>query len=77
MNIRYYGIRHHGPGCAKSLKAALKMQQPDIILMEGPADAQDILAQAANKNLKPPVAMLLYNPKALQQASIFPFASFA
>ena len=34
-----YGIRHHGSGSAKSLKKALQQQQPDCILIEGPADA--------------------------------------
>ena len=35
-----YGIRHHGPGCARSLLAALKAQQPDLILLESPAEVE-------------------------------------
>ena len=38
-----FGVRHHGPGCARSLQAALEQLKPDIVLVEGPPDAQDAL----------------------------------
>ena len=72
-----YGIRHHGPGSAKSLIKALKTQQPDCILIEGPTDANKMITHVAKDELKPPIALLLYNPKELTQASYFPFAKFS
>ncbi|MCK6482790.1 MAG: hypothetical protein HUU22_17125 [Phycisphaerae bacterium] len=36
MPPNIYGIRHHGPGCAKALGAALQRRPPDILLIEGP-----------------------------------------
>ena len=43
MSLHVFGIRHHGPGCARSLRAALDELCPDIIVLEGPADAEDAL----------------------------------
>ena len=75
--ITVLGIRHHGPGSAKSLTKALKALQPDCILIECPSDAESMLPFVANPNLKPPVALLIYNPKLLTQASYLPFAHFS
>lgn len=73
--LKIFGIRHHGPGSARSLLQALEAWQPDALLIEGPTDA-DKLIQHVGK-LKPPVAALVYNPKDLRQASYFPFAEFS
>lgn len=74
---KVFGIRHHGPGSAKSLVRALKAYLPDIILIEGPPDADKMIPFVAEEGLKPPVALLVYNPKDLQQAAYFPFAKFS
>lgn len=76
-DLRIYGIRHHGPGSARSLLSALKANPPDVLLIEGPADAQEILPWVGHPDLKPPVAILLYNPKQLQQTVFFPLAEFS
>ncbi|MFD2720151.1 DUF5682 family protein [Hymenobacter monticola] len=76
-NLRLFGIRHHGPGSAASLVAALEEFWPDIILLECPADAEAALATATNPELVPPVALLVYNPKQQGQASFLPFAEFS
>ena len=72
-----FGIRHHGPGSAKSLKKALEIYQPDVLLVEGPPDAEKAIKYIIDKDLKPPVAILTYNPKDLRQAAYFPFAEFS
>jgi len=75
--MQLYGIRHHGPGSARSLLRALHAQQPDCILIEGPPDADTLLTHVAHAEMEPPVALLIYNPKNLRQASFFPFAEFS
>ena len=75
--IKIFGIRHHGPGSAKCLVKAFDAWQPDCILVEGAPDADNLIHHVANEGLKPPVALLVYNPKDLQQASYFPFAEFS
>ncbi|MEY4927200.1 MAG: hypothetical protein RI894_1636 [Bacteroidota bacterium] len=72
-----YGIRHHGPGSAQTLLQALQRQQPDCVLIEGSPDANELIANVANIGLVPPVAMLVYNPKNLQQAAYYPFVEYS
>ncbi|MEZ5041069.1 MAG: DUF5682 family protein [Saprospiraceae bacterium] len=75
--LHVFGIRHHGPGSARRLLRALEALQPDCLLVEAPADAEDALKYMAYEELIPPVALLTYNPKNIQEASYFPFASFS
>ena len=78
MPTKIYGIRHHGAGCSKSLIASFTENKPDVILIEGPPCANALIHHVANKKgLKPPVALLVYNPKELTEASYYPFASFS
>lgn len=76
-DLRLFGIRHHGPGSTASLLKALADYQPDLVLLECPADGEAALALTANAALHPPVALLLYNPKQHQQATFLPFATFS
>jgi len=77
MNIHLLGIRHHGPGSSKSLLKALQEIKPDVILLEGTEESDELLKHIANPELKPPVAMLIYNPKDLGQAVYYPFTEFS
>ena len=76
-DFRLFGIRHHGPGSAASLVAALDAYRPDIVLLECPADGEAALTTLRDAALVPPVALLLYNPKQQGQASFLPFAEFS
>ncbi|MFN0201074.1 MAG: DUF5682 family protein [Bacteroidia bacterium] len=77
-NIHLLGIRHHGPGCTRNLEKALAKIQPDMVLLEMPADVpQEILKAVQNKDLQPPVALLMYNPDNLKQAAFYPFAEYS
>lgn len=75
--LKVFGIRHHGPGSARSLVKALEAMQPDCILIEGPADAQPAISYATDGLLEPPVALLVYQPDDLKKASYFPFAHYS
>src|SRR5215211_903620 len=77
MSITVFGIRHHGPGSARSLCKALRALNPDVILIEGPPDANDLVALAADAQMKPPVALLIYLPNEPKQAVYYPFADFS
>ena len=77
MEVRIFGIRHHGPGSARTLQQALKDMEPDCVLIEGPEDANKLLPFVGEKGLKPPVAALVYNPKDFQWAAYLPFARFS
>lgn len=74
---RVFGIRHHGPGSAKSLVKALTDYAPDLVLIEGPPDANALIKYVSDPGLKPPVALLVYHADDLQKAAYFPFAAFS
>jgi len=75
--IRLFGIRHHGPGSARSLQAALDAFRPDCILVEGPPDADALIDLAAHAEMAPPVALLVYRPDRPRTCAFFPFAAFS
>jgi hypothetical protein len=75
--VHYFGIRHHGPGCARSLLRAFDALAPDCVLVEGPPDAQPVLAALLSENMQPPVALLSYCPDEPQRAVYHPFAVFS
>ena len=77
MSLHVFGIRHHGPGCARSLRAALEQLEPDIVLVEGPPDAQGVLPLLAHQDMKPPVALLIYVPDKPKHAVYYPFTTFS
>ncbi|MCC8993071.1 MAG: DUF5682 family protein [Candidatus Contendobacter sp.] len=76
-HIHLFGIRHHGPGCARSLVGALEALQPDCVLIEGPPEADTLVALAGAEDMEPPVALLLYAPDEPQRAAFYPFAEFS
>ena len=77
-SIEYFGIRHHGPGCARSLLAALNHWQPDCLLLEGPPEAEPLLPLLTSALMRPPVALLGYCPDDPPQRALYlPFAEFS
>ncbi|GEM33174.1 hypothetical protein NN3_41810 [Nocardia neocaledoniensis NBRC 108232] len=74
---RVFGIRHHGPGSARSLRQALEEFEPDAILIEGPADADPLVGFVAADTMHPPVALLAYVPDSPARAAFWPFAVFS
>ena len=77
MAISYFGIRHHGPGCARALEAALTALAPDVVLLEGPPEADALVELAADPAMVPPVAVLVYPTEAPQHGVFYPFAEFS
>jgi tRNA(Leu) C34 or U34 (ribose-2'-O)-methylase TrmL len=71
------GIRHHGPGSARSVLAELQRLQPDILLVEGPADASGLIELVADPGMRPPVALLVYAPDEPRVATFYPLAEFS
>jgi Family of unknown function (DUF5682) len=72
-----YGIRHHGPGSARSLREALAELRPDVMLIEGPPEADGLIELARDPEMRPPVALLGYVPGEPKTAAFWPFAVFS
>jgi hypothetical protein len=75
--VNLFGIRHHGPGSARSLLNALTKLEPDCILIEGPPDANDLIEHVNDPHLRPPVSLLIYAQDNLRHAVNYPFAVFS
>ncbi len=71
------GVRHHGPGSARSVVAELDRLRPAAVLVEGPADAGEMLGLAADPGMVPPVALLAYAPDAPRDCAFWPYAVFS
>jgi hypothetical protein len=75
--VHIFGVRHHGPGSARSLVDGLEGLRPDCLLIEGPPDANEIIPLAADSAMKPPVALLVYDLEKPQRSCFYPFAVFS
>jgi hypothetical protein len=77
VTVRVLGIRHHGPGSARAVRAALDELAPTAVLIEGPADADPLARFVADEALRPPVALLGYAADDPSTAAFWPFAVFS
>jgi hypothetical protein len=71
------GVRHHGPGSARGVAAALEELRPDAILIEGAPELDAVARLAASADMRPPVAGLVYAPDQPHRAVFYPLASFS
>ncbi|NUR81332.1 MAG: hypothetical protein HOQ21_12920 [Dermatophilaceae bacterium] len=71
------GVRHHGPGSARSVGQALDELQPDVVLIEGPPELDALIPLAGDPALVPPVAGLVYAVDEPKRAAFYPFAVFS
>lgn len=77
MTVHLLGIRHHGPGSARAVAAALGELRPDVVLIEGPPEADKVVELAASEEMVPPVALLAYAMDDSTRAAFWPFAVFS
>ncbi|WP_306366585.1 DUF5682 family protein [Nocardiopsis sp. CC223A] len=82
--LHVLGVRHHGPGSARAVRAALAEIKPDAVLIEGPPEADALIPLVGE--LEPPVALLVHladPPKDAAAAAsaagwaFWPFAAFS
>jgi hypothetical protein len=71
------GVRHHGPGSARSTRRALDALRPAAVLVELPADVEPVLRWIADDALVPPVALLGYVTDRPERAVFCPLAEFS
>lgn len=75
--IHIFGIRHHGPGSARSLLRALQEVQPDVIALELMDDRLEVFEHLQNEHIEPPLAVLLHLKDDSRQNILLPFAEFS
>jgi hypothetical protein len=77
MTVHVLGVRHHGPGSARAVAAALDEIRPDAVLIEGAPELDAVAALASSPWMEPPVAGLVYVPDEPRRATFYPLASFS
>lgn len=71
------GVRHHGPGSARAVRAALDAAAPEVVLIEGPPEADALLPLAADPGMRPPVALLAHAVDEPGRSAFWPLAEFS
>lgn len=71
------GVRHHGPGSARAVRAALEEGAPRVVLIEGPPEADALVALAADEGMRPPVALLAHVVDEPGRSAFWPLAEFS
>ncbi|AZM50920.1 hypothetical protein DMB38_22675 [Streptomyces sp. WAC 06738] len=71
------GVRHHGPGSARGVAAALDAYRPRVVLIEGPPEADAIVGLAGDEDMRPPVALLAHAVDEPARAGFWPLAHFS
>ncbi|WP_062640458.1 DUF5682 family protein [Streptomyces maremycinicus] len=71
------GVRHHGPGSARAVRAALDAARPLTVLVEGPPEADALIPLAADEDMRPPVALLAHAVDEPGRSAFWPMAEFS
>ncbi|SMQ18400.1 hypothetical protein SAMN06272771_4850 [Streptomyces sp. Ag82_O1-12] len=71
------GVRHHGPGSARAVRAALEELRPRVVLIEGPPEADALIPLAADEEMRPPVALLAHAVDEPGRSAFWPLAGFS
>ncbi|MEG8276957.1 DUF5682 family protein [Streptomyces sp. AHA2] len=71
------GVRHHGPGSARAVRAALDEARPGAVLVEGPPEADALIPLAADEEMRPPVALLAHAVDEPGRSAFWPLAEFS
>ncbi|MGW0952311.1 DUF5682 family protein [Streptomyces sp. NPDC002545] len=71
------GVRHHGPGSARAVRAALEAARPRAVLIEGPPEADALIPLAADHDMRPPVALLAHAVDEPGRSAFWPLAGFS
>ena len=76
-NYNIFGVRHLSPGASFHLIKYLEEKKPKCILIEGPSDATGMIEDIAQKNVKPPIALLGYTTELPIETILYPFATYS
>jgi Family of unknown function (DUF5682) len=71
------GVRHHGPGSARAVRAALDAGRPRVVLIEGPPEADALIPLVGDEGMRPPVALLAHAVDEPGRSAFWPLAEFS
>src|SRR5262245_41895730 len=75
--VHLFPVRHHSPRSASCLRAWLQTVQPQLILIEGPSDAESLIPVITNPESQPPIAILAYSTDGKPRSCMWPFVRYS
>lgn len=76
-DLHLLGVRHHGPGSARSVVAALEEIRPSAVFVELPSDVQSAIDWIGEPGLVTPVALLVWALDEPARCAFVPLAEFS
>lgn len=76
-NVRVFGVRHLSPSGAWHLRRFLDEVKPDAVLIEGLADADELIGDITRKDTAPPIAILAYTEDLPVRTLVYPIARYS
>lgn len=70
-------VRHHSPRASAFVRAELDRLAPDVVMIEAPADAGDLVPVIVDPETRPPVAILGYRTDGPTHSVMWPFATYS
>jgi hypothetical protein len=77
QDVHLFPVRHHSPRAASCLRAWLQTVQPELILVEGPSDAESLIPVITDPESEPPIAILAYSTDGKPQSCMWPFVRYS
>ncbi|MBC7820306.1 MAG: hypothetical protein IAG10_25770, partial [Planctomycetaceae bacterium] len=75
--INVFGVRHLSPTGAWHLRRYLDQVRPKLVLIEGLADANELIPDMTRKGTKPPIAILAYTDSLPVRTLVYPLARYS
>ncbi len=75
--VQVFGVRHLSPSGAWHLQKFLDAVQPELVLVEGFADATELTKYWVKKETKPPIAVLAYTKDLPVRTLVYPMARYS
>lgn len=75
--IHLFPVRHHSPRSSLTLRSLLDEVRPEVVLVEGPDDADGLIPALVDPTTRPPVALLGYRTAGPPRSALWPFASYS
>jgi len=70
-------VRHHSPRASQVVRAELDRLAPEVVMVEAPSDAGDLVPVIVDADTRPPVAILGYRTDGPTHSVLWPFATYS
>ena len=76
-DVHVFGVRHLSPSGAWHLRRYLDEVKPELVLIEGLADANELIRDITRNGSEPPIAILAYTDSLPVRTLVYPLARYS